>query len=44
MTCDMCLLNVLHPYNEALQKKHRQDCLAQHEKDMEAAFADARSA
>lgn len=42
--CDMCLLNVLHPHNEAQRKKHRHDCLEQHEKDMEAAFADARSA
>uniref|UniRef100_A0A914NLQ1 RING-type E3 ubiquitin transferase n=1 Tax=Meloidogyne incognita TaxID=6306 RepID=A0A914NLQ1_MELIC len=42
--CDMCLLNILHPHNEAQRKKHRHDCLEQHERDMEAAFADARSA
>ncbi|CAH0562364.1 unnamed protein product [Brassicogethes aeneus] len=41
--CDMCERLVLHPYNEELRKKHRQECIQQHEKNMELSFAIARS-
>lgn len=41
--CDMCERSVLHPYDEELRKKHRQECLEQHEKNMELSFAIARS-
>lgn len=41
--CDMCERLVLHPFDEELRKKHRQECLEQHEKNMELSFAIARS-
>uniref|UniRef100_A0A915E719 RING-type E3 ubiquitin transferase n=1 Tax=Ditylenchus dipsaci TaxID=166011 RepID=A0A915E719_9BILA len=40
--CEMCGLNVLHPYNESKCKEHHRECLAEHEKAMEEAFAEAR--
>uniref|UniRef100_A0A914EP92 RING-type E3 ubiquitin transferase n=1 Tax=Acrobeloides nanus TaxID=290746 RepID=A0A914EP92_9BILA len=44
MMCDMCGRMVLHPYNEDQRKEHHRSCLAEHEKAMEEAFAEARSA
>ncbi|XP_049818570.1 probable E3 ubiquitin-protein ligase makorin-1 isoform X2 [Aethina tumida] len=41
--CDMCERMVLHPFNEDMRKKHRQECIQQHEKNMELSFAIARS-
>ncbi|CAH1153539.1 unnamed protein product [Phaedon cochleariae] len=41
--CDMCERLILHPFNEEQRKKHRQECLKQHEKNMELSFAIARS-
>lgn len=41
--CELCSLPALHPFNEELRKKHTQDCIRQHERDMELSFAIARS-
>ncbi|KAI1708759.1 ring finger domain-containing protein [Ditylenchus destructor] len=41
--CDMCNMNILHPFNEEQRKEHHRSCLAEHEKAMEEAFAEARS-
>lgn len=41
--CDMCARPALHPYNEDMRKKHVQECIQQHERDMELSFAIARS-
>ncbi|XP_056645934.1 probable E3 ubiquitin-protein ligase makorin-1 isoform X1 [Diorhabda sublineata] len=41
--CDMCERLILHPYNEEQRKRHRQECLKQHERNMELSFAVARS-
>lgn len=41
--CDLCGIPALHPCDEELRKKHRQDCIKQHEKNMELSFAIARS-
>lgn len=41
--CDMCARFVLHPYNEVERKQHQQECLKQHEKNMEISFAIQRS-
>ena len=41
--CDLCGNAALHPVDEELRKKHRQDCIKQHEKNMELSFAIARS-
>jgi E3 ubiquitin-protein ligase makorin len=41
--CDLCGNASLHPWDEEARKKHRQDCIKQHEKNMELSFAIARS-
>ncbi|XP_050314117.1 probable E3 ubiquitin-protein ligase makorin-1 [Anthonomus grandis grandis] len=41
--CDMCERFVLHPYNDDEKKKHQQECIKQHEKNMELSFAVQRS-
>lgn len=41
--CDMCGLYCLHPTNKDERKKHINECIKQHEKDMELSFAIARS-
>ncbi|XP_066587048.1 probable E3 ubiquitin-protein ligase makorin-1 [Prorops nasuta] len=41
--CEMCGKAALHPYNEGLRKQHNQDCVKQHEADMELSFAIQRS-
>ncbi|KAL3086613.1 hypothetical protein niasHT_037739 [Heterodera trifolii] len=43
LACDMCGLNVLHPHNQTHRLDHHRECLAEHEKQMEEAFAKARS-
>jgi len=41
--CDLCCLPCLHPYDEAQQRQHRDDCLREHEREMELSFAVQRS-
>lgn len=41
--CDMCGYACLHPTDEAQRKKHTQECMQEHERDMELSFAIARS-
>lgn len=41
--CDLCNCFVLHPYNEQQRRKHRDDCVKEHEKEMELSFAIQRS-
>ncbi|XP_055383558.1 probable E3 ubiquitin-protein ligase makorin-1 [Condylostylus longicornis] len=41
--CDMCGHYCLHPTDKVQRKKHINECLQQHEKDMELSFAIARS-
>lgn len=41
--CKMCDEYCLHPIDQAQRRKHNQDCLQQHERDMELSFAIARS-
>ncbi|XP_060515761.1 probable E3 ubiquitin-protein ligase makorin-1 isoform X2 [Cylas formicarius] len=41
--CDMCGLHTLNPFDEEERRRHQQECLKQHEKNMELSFAIARS-
>jgi E3 ubiquitin-protein ligase makorin len=41
--CDLCSCACLHPTDEAQRKKHTQECMQEHERDMELSFAVARS-
>lgn len=41
--CEMCDQFCLHPTDDALRKKHKKECLQQHEQAMELSFAIARS-
>ncbi|KAL1492902.1 hypothetical protein ABEB36_011072 [Hypothenemus hampei] len=41
--CDMCERYLLHPYNESERKRHQQECVEQHERNMEHSFAIQRS-
>lgn len=41
--CEMCDTYCLHPTDMQQRRKHIQDCLQQHERDMELSFAIARS-
>lgn len=41
--CEMCDQFCLHPIDESQRKKHKKDCLHQHEQAMELSFAIARS-
>lgn len=41
--CDLCGCYCLDPTDKQQRKKHRTDCIQQHENDMELAFAVARS-
>ena len=41
--CDLCFVAALHPTHEAQRRQHRRRCLEEHEKDMEEAFALAKS-
>ncbi|XP_034252340.1 probable E3 ubiquitin-protein ligase makorin-1 [Thrips palmi] len=42
-TCEFCGNNCLHPTNEDQRKTHTDECIKQHEREMELAFAVARS-
>lgn len=41
--CEMCDQFCLHPTDDAQRKKHKKECLQQHEQAMELSFAIARS-
>ena len=41
--CDLCIMPCLHPYDEAQRRQHRDDCLREHEREMELSFAVQRS-
>jgi len=41
--CELCGQPALHPANEEQRQQHHQDCMKQHEADMELSFAVARS-
>ncbi|KAL3853280.1 hypothetical protein ACJMK2_016833 [Sinanodonta woodiana] len=41
--CDLCALAVLHPTDKEQREKHRTECINDHEKEMELAFAVAQS-
>lgn len=41
--CEMCDQFCLHPSDDAQRKKHKKECLQQHEQAMELSFAIARS-
>ncbi|KAM7356027.1 makorin 1 [Cochliomyia hominivorax] len=41
--CEMCDQFCLHPSDESQRKKHKKECLQQHEQAMELSFAIARS-
>ncbi|XP_048871956.1 probable E3 ubiquitin-protein ligase makorin-1 isoform X1 [Brienomyrus brachyistius] len=41
--CDMCGLQVLHPFDTAQRSQHIKACIEAHEKDMEISFAIQRS-
>lgn len=41
--CKMCDQYCLHPRDQTQRRKHNQECLQQHERDMELSFAIARS-
>ncbi|KAJ1530609.1 hypothetical protein ONE63_005489 [Megalurothrips usitatus] len=42
-TCEFCGNSCLHPTNEEQRKSHTDECIKQHEREMELAFAVARS-
>uniref|UniRef100_A0A914UT34 RING-type E3 ubiquitin transferase n=1 Tax=Plectus sambesii TaxID=2011161 RepID=A0A914UT34_9BILA len=44
LICDMCDRAVIHPTDTVANSKHHAECVAEHERAMEAAFAEARSA
>ena len=41
--CEYCGCLCLHPHNEQQRKDHREECIREHEKEMEQAFAFQRS-
>lgn len=41
--CDLCNRFCLHPYDTEQQQKHRDECLLEHEREMELSFAIQRS-
>lgn len=41
--CDLCSQPCLHPLDQIQRFKHREDCMRQHQVDMEKSFAVARS-
>ncbi|KAK8768232.1 hypothetical protein V5799_020496 [Amblyomma americanum] len=42
--CDFCQEPRLHPYDQEQQMQHKEECVDQHEREMELAFAMQRSA
>uniref|UniRef100_A0A6G1SEH9 RING-type E3 ubiquitin transferase n=1 Tax=Aceria tosichella TaxID=561515 RepID=A0A6G1SEH9_9ACAR len=43
LVCDLCYSACLHPYNEEQRHQHREECLREHEREMELSFAVQRS-
>lgn len=43
LVCDLCGCECLHPYDITQQQEHRKECVNNHEKEMEKAFAAQRS-
>lgn len=43
LVCDLCGRACLHPYDLEQQRQHREDCLKEHEREMELSFAVQRS-
>lgn len=43
LNCDLCGRPCLHPYNMDQQRQHRDECLREHEREMELSFAVQRS-
>ena len=43
LSCEFCDQPMLHPNHEAQRRNHQKKCLAQHEAEMEQAFAIAKS-
>ena len=43
LLCDLCNRSCLHPFNEKAQKQHRDECVKEHERQMELSFAIQRS-
>jgi len=41
--CDLCCRYCLHPTDQLQRRRHNEECIRQHEKDMEKSFAIARS-
>lgn len=41
--CDLCYSPCLHPFNETQRRQHREECLREHEREMELSFAVQRS-
>lgn len=41
--CDLCGRQCLHPHNQEQQRQHRDECLREHEREMELSFAIQRS-
>lgn len=41
--CDLCYSACLHPYDEEQRHHHREECLREHEREMELSFAVQRS-
>lgn len=43
LDCDLCARPCLHPYDLEQQRQHRDECLREHEREMELSFAVQRS-
>lgn len=43
LVCDLCYSACLHPHNEEQRHNHREECLREHEREMELSFAVQRS-
>jgi E3 ubiquitin-protein ligase makorin len=43
LLCDLCNRSCLHPFNEKQQKQHHEECVKEHERQMELSFAIQRS-
>lgn len=43
LVCDLCCRPCLHPFNETQRRQHRDECLREHEREMELSFAVQRS-
>lgn len=43
LPCDLCNRPILHPYDEKQRREHKEECVKEHEKQMELSFAIQRS-